>query len=181
MSEITKKIENIYDNRLFKNLYTFILSGITIILLIIIPFMINRNIISTIWFDFIVRIFITYSFCNLFHFVSHLDQYYSKFYGDKITLVTSKPDTFKQTVNIISSVFVGCVGYFFYKSTISFFIPNIGDIGPILSIIIGLLLFLPLLSQFQKRWLNFQYLNNHLNTSMIHENTNHHLCFSFEN
>lgn len=152
MDRSVDKLNTIYETRKYKSLYTFILSGLTTFLLIVLPFFVSRKeIISTIWIDLLIRVFITYNFCMAFYFVSHLDQYYEKFYKGARTPIFSTPDTLKQIVNILGAIFVGIGGFLFLKLSTSFFIPNIEIAGTIISIFIGIMLFTPLLSQYKKR------------------------------
>ena len=152
LKEILERINTIYKTRKYKNLYTFVLSGLTIFLYIIMPFFVTRDIILfTRWLDLIIRICVAYSFCVSIYSISHLDECYERFYkGAKLPLF-SAPDTFKQILNIFWAVFAGISGYLVYKFTMSFFIPNIGITGTIISIFIGIMAFIPLLSQYKKR------------------------------
>jgi hypothetical protein len=152
MDKILLIINKFYLNEKIKQIYTWILTGVTIILLLIVPVFIKRtNILGSVFFDLLVRVFITYSFYHLFHFVMNLDRYYDKFYAGTIPITLQKPDTLKQIINILAAIFVGSTSGVFYNSIVRFFIPNIGSVSFVISIFIGLSLLFILLSQYQKR------------------------------
>lgn len=152
MNQILLKSKTLYQNTQFKRTYTWTLTGITFFLFILLPFFSKRtNLIVSVYFDLFVRLFITYSSFNSFHFIINLDQYYEKFYASTIPLTFPKPDGLKQIVNIFSAIFTGCCGGVFYNAILKFFIPNIGILSIVISFFIGLSLLLPLLSQYQKR------------------------------
>lgn len=152
MNQFLLKSNALYQNAQFKRIYTWTLSGITFILIIVVPFFIKRaTLIGSIYLDLFVRLFITYCFFHLFHFVAHLDQYYEKFYASTIPLTFQKPDGLKQIVNILAAIFAGCCGGVFYNAILKFFIPNLGIFSILFSIFIGLSSLILLLSQCQKR------------------------------
>lgn len=152
MKTIINVIDSLYQQSITKKLYVYILSGVTIILLLIIPsFITQRKIFVSFWFDFCIRILITYSFYSMFHFVSHLDQYYSNFYKGVINTLSSTPDKIKQIVNIFASVFAGFAVYLIYHSVLNFFSPSLNKSSEYISLAIGIFVFLPLISQYKKR------------------------------
>ncbi len=153
MKTFLESIDILYQKKEVKKIYTLILTSLTIILLIIVPFFIERTeTFGSAAFDLLVRIYITYSNYSLFHFVSHLDQYYAKFYqGASMTNFFAEPDILKKIVNIAAAIFAGCAGGLFYYLSLSFFIPILNIFSLILSIMVGLLITLPMMSQYKKR------------------------------
>ncbi len=149
--DILLKLNSIYETRKFKILYTVILTGLSVLLLLIIPFFIERNVVSSFWFDLLIRVIITYWFYLQFHFVSHLDQYYDHFYKGARKPIFTEPDVLKELVNILAAIFSGGLTYIFSIVILRFFIPNIGITGTIISVFFGVFTFLPLLSQYKKR------------------------------
>lgn len=152
MEIFLEEIDRIFQNDSIKRFYTGSLTCLTIFLLILIPFFIKRTvIIGSPGFDLCVRVLITYSYYHMFHFASHLDRYYENFYKGANSTTNSQPDMVKKMVNILASFFAGCCGGVFYYFLLNFFIPDIGILSFIVSIMIGLLLLTPFLSQYQKR------------------------------
>jgi hypothetical protein len=150
--EILARLNTIYETKKFKNLYTYILSGLCFILVVIIPFFVVRKyLFGSFWIDLLIRVLITLWAYGQIYSVSHLDQYYERFYKGARKPINSEPDGIKQIVNILGAVFSGSLGYIVYRSFFGFFIPNIGITGTIISAIFGGLTFLPLLSQYKKR------------------------------
>lgn len=152
MKKLFQKFDIIYQNRLFKDLYTYILSGMTAILIFLIPFFIPmRKLLGSFIFDLLVRIFVTFVFYRMFYFVSHLDQFYEKFYFGINSANTPKPDGIKQVVNICAALFVGCCGYLFFHSSVKYFLQMVEGWSVPISLGISILLSLPMLSQYKKR------------------------------
>jgi hypothetical protein len=152
MKNIIMALDSIYQKEKIKKIYTYTLSGITIVLIMVIPtFTINRNLIGSFFIDFLVRSFITYSFCNLYYFVSHLEKYYEKFYSGADMSNDPAPDELKQVINVITALFVGACGFFFLQKIMVYFLAEFRFGGIIISFIIGFFLFLPVISQYKKR------------------------------
>lgn len=153
MIKFLLRLDLLYKNRKFKLWYLIILSFTTIILLLIIPTFIHRtNYISSFWFDLFCRSILVLFFIKCFHFYLNLDQYYQKFFQGPEEPINQKPDKIKQTINIFVAIFV--CGWFVYifSITVKFFIQNINRLFvATLSIILGVLISIPLFSQFQKR------------------------------
>lgn len=153
MKKLLIKLDLLYTNKKFKQLYLIILSIITITFLLIIPTFIHRtNYISSFWFDLFCRIVLVVFFIKCFHFYSHLDQYYQSYFHGAVGPISQKPDKIKQFINIFVAIFVGCWFVYVFNLTVRFFIQNInGLFVTTLSIFFGVLISIPLISQFQKR------------------------------
>lgn len=152
MRKIFRDFDSFYKRKFIKNLYTSIFSGITTILLLIIPFFIPmRRLLGSFIFDLFARLFVTYSFCSMFYFVSHLDQFYTKFYSGIIVTTTQSPDGIKRVINILAATFVGFCGYLFFHLSLDSFYPMPMEWNIAISITIGIFLFLPMISQYDKR------------------------------
>lgn len=152
MKKILETIDILYQKKENKKIYTITLTSFTTILLIIIPFFIERTkTFGSLWSDLLVRIYITYSYYYMFHFVSHLDQYYAKFYKGAIASSFSTPDILKQIINIAAAIFAGCAGGLIYYLSLTFFIPGNMAVSAIISIFFGIFLMIPLISQYKKR------------------------------
>lgn len=152
MKKLLQDLNSLYEREITKDLYTYILSGITTVLLTIIPFFIPmRKILGSFVFDLCARLFITYTFCSMFYFVSHLEQFYEKFYSGVNKANTPKPDGIKQTINIFAAIFVGCCGYIFYHLSLDTFFPMTEGLSIAISLSFGIILSIPLLSQYNKR------------------------------
>ena len=152
MKNIIVELDSIYQKVGFKKLYTIILSGIISVLIIVIPTItVNRQLIGSFFLDLLVRSFITYSFCNLFYFASHLEKYHKIFYSGADISKDPAPDAIKQIINVITALFVGGCSYFLLQKIIGFFIPEFRLGGMVISFFIGVFLFLPFISQYKKR------------------------------
>jgi hypothetical protein len=150
---ILQKIDLVYQKKIYKSLYTFGLSGLTFLLLIIIPTLLPRtNYIRSFWFDLLIRSIITYFFYKCYYFYSHLDRYYKNFYKGSENQIEQRPDKIKQLFNCLAALFVGLCFFFIYRKILFFFIQNINErIVIISSIFFGLMVSIPLLSQYKKR------------------------------
>jgi hypothetical protein len=151
MKEILSALDNVYQNKKYKLYYTILLSGFTIICIVVIPFFIKRSyIIGTLFFDLFIRVFLTFNCCQSIYYVSHLDEAYARFYRGAKNLPASEPDLLRQIINIIFGILVGFAGYFIYKFSLDIFAPFLGKTTTFIALGIGILTSISLLSQYNK-------------------------------
>jgi hypothetical protein len=147
-----EKFDRLYYNKTFKVLYTSIGAGISIALFLIVPIIFKREFVKfSTWFSLLIRIFITYSFGSMFYYASHLDETHQRFFKGADTQSFSKPDGLKQGVNILAGIGAGTLFFFYYRACLQFFLPILGIGSTIISIVMGVCVSIPLISQHKKR------------------------------
>ena len=152
MDTLFEKFDKIYYNKIFKVLYTSLGYGITFVLFLVIPIFRPREIvISSIWIDLIIRVGISMTFGRMFYYASHLDEVHQNFYKGADTHLFAKPDELKQGVNILAGFAFGTLIFFNYRACLLIFLPDLGIGSTIISIVLGLLFSIPLISQYKKR------------------------------
>ena len=85
----------------------------------------NRKLIGSFFIDFLVRSFITYSFCNLYYFVSHLEKYYEKFYSGADMSNNPAPDELKQVIKCYYCIICWSLWFFFPSKNHCLFLSGI--------------------------------------------------------
>ena len=152
IKKISQIIDSIYQNIIFKKIYLTIITSITILFFIILPFFYKRNyIFSSFILDILIRIFITYSCYQSFFYISHLDDALAHFYRGAENLENKKPGSIKKIINILIGIFAGYACYLLYRFSFSVFSPFLNNNIIPISIMIGFYAALPLISQFGKR------------------------------
>jgi len=152
MKKIIQYMDRIYRNKTIKKYYVLLIGGLTIILFIIFPFFTDRKyILSSFMLDLIVRLFLTFCAWQSAYYVSHLDESYARFYKGANNLSFSKPGFLKKTFNIFLGIAAGYAGYYLYIKALGIFTPVLDKLIFVIALLIGVLIAIPLISQYDKR------------------------------
>lgn len=115
----------------------------TIIILIIPSLVKERLIIGSVFFDFLIRVFIVLSLYQSIHFAFNFEQSISKFYGGVVSFRVSELDKTRKSFLVIFCLLSGLLTYLILNFLLSFLIPVLGPLTKIFASIFGLCIAIP--------------------------------------
>ena len=131
------------NNKLWK-IYFFILTGSTILIILIVPLFFKRDFIyGNFVFDLLGRVFVTYCLYASIHTTIYLDETYEKFYKGAKNVSLDLHKTSNKILFLLFAIGNGILAFFVYGGLISLFAPFLSGSKFIIATIFAVLIEIP--------------------------------------